>query len=164
MRGGRLRDAARLKVEGRWSTLKIMNEMKRNVRIRLTTVNDGVRTVVEAAGEAYVKGIHTYIRYIESAPDFVGVTTTIKTGPGAVSVLRHGLVRMEQRFVPGKPAVGYYETMQGSFHLETRTERVEVQLENGIGKASWSYRLWVGGGDAGHFQVNLDVQEGKEAI
>jgi uncharacterized beta-barrel protein YwiB (DUF1934 family) len=140
-----------------------MNEKKRNVHICLTTVNDGIRTVVEACGEVYIKGKHTYIRYAETAPDFIGVTTMVKAGDDGVSVLRQGPVRMEQRYIPGKSVAGYYETAQGSFRLETITERVDVRLVNGVGQAAWSYRLLVGGGEAGHFQVNLDVQEAKEA-
>ncbi|MCI3926819.1 DUF1934 domain-containing protein [Paenibacillus sp. TRM 82003] len=136
--------------------------MKRNVRIRLTTVHDGNRTVVEANGESYVKGKHTYIRYIETAPDFEGVVTLVKAGEDGVSVLRQGKVRMEQRYVPGKPAGGYYETPETSFRLETTTERVDVRFENGVGTASWAYTLMVGGGEAGRFQVNLDVREDTE--
>lgn len=141
-----------------------MNAMKRNVRIRLTTVHDGSRTVVEANGESYVKGKHTYIRYTETAPDFEGVVTLVKAGEDGVSVLRQGKVRMEQRYVPGRTAGGYYETAEASFRLETTTERIDVRFENGVGTASWRYRLTLGGGEAGTFQVNLDVQEDTERI
>lgn len=140
-----------------------MNSQKRNVRVRLTTVNDGQQMVVDARGEAYFRSGNTYIRYKETSPDLEGVTTTVKLGPEGITVLRHGTVRAEQRFTVGKPAVGYYQTAQGSFPLETRTERVEVRLQQGVGTAVWAYELWVGGAEAGYFQVNLDVQEAEEA-
>jgi len=158
------RPGARLKVKGRWSTLKTMNEQKRNVRVRLTTVNDGRKSVVRADGEAYLRGGHTYIRYAEPSPELSGVTTTVKLGVDGIAVLRHGAVRAEQRFVVGKPAVGYYETGQGTFRLETLTERMDVRFEGGVGTASWSYRLTVGGAEAGHFQLNLDVREAESSI
>lgn len=139
-----------------------MNATKRNVRIRLTTVHGGNRTVVEASGESYVKGKHTYIRFTETAPDFEGVVTLVKAGEDGVSVLRQGKVRMEQRYIPGKPAGGYYEAAGASFRLETMAERVDVRFANGVGTASWSYTLTVGGEDTGRFQVNLDVREDAE--
>jgi len=140
-----------------------MNEHKRNVRVRLTTVNDGRKTTVDAAGEAYLRGGHTYIRYRETSPDLEGVTTIVKLGAAEIAVIRHGAVRAEQRFVPGAVAVGYYETAQGSFPLETKTARIDVRFEGGVGRAAWSYELRVGGAEAGRFQVNLDVQEAEQS-
>jgi len=140
-----------------------MNEHKRNVRVRLTTVNDGRKTVVDTDGEAYLRGGHTYIRYKETSADLAGVTTTVKLGDGGVAVLRQGAVRAEQRFVPNGFAVGYYETAHGSFPLETKTGRIDVRFESGVGAASWEYELTVGGAEAGKFQVNLDVQEAEQS-
>lgn len=139
-----------------------MNERKRNVRVRLTTENDGQRTVVDANGVAYLRGGHTYIRYEETSADLAGVITTVKLGEGGVAVLRQGAIRAEQRFVPHGFAVGYYETAHGTFPLETTTGAVDVRFENGVGVAAWSYKLSVGGAEAGRFQVNLDVQEAEE--
>ncbi|HZG56887.1 DUF1934 domain-containing protein [Paenibacillus sp.] len=138
-----------------------MNEHKRNVRVRLTTVNDGQQTVVDTDGEAYLRGGHTYIRYREPSADLAGVTTTVKLGAGGIAVLRQGAVRAEQRFVPGGVAVGYYETAQGAFPLETRTGAVDVRFEGFVGRAAWDYELWVGGAEAGRFEANLDVQEAE---
>ncbi|WP_309122439.1 DUF1934 domain-containing protein [Paenibacillus sp.] len=140
-----------------------MNEHKRNVRVRLTTVNDGRKSIVDTDGAAYLRGGHTYIRYQETSADLAGVTTTVKLEEGGVSVIRQGAVRAEQRFVPNGIAVGYYETAHGSFPLETKTGAISVRFEGGVGVASWSYELWVGGAEAGRFQVNLDVQEAEEA-
>jgi uncharacterized beta-barrel protein YwiB (DUF1934 family) len=140
-----------------------MNEHKRNVRVRLTTVNDGQEHVVDTDGEAYMRGGHTYIRYKETSPDLAGVTTIVKLSVGGIAVLRQGAVRAEQRFAPNGLAVGYYETAQGSFPLETRTGRLEVRFADGVGTAAWEYELWVGGTEAGRFQANLDVQEAEEA-
>lgn len=139
-----------------------MNTLKRNVRIRLTTKNDGRRTAEELAGQAYVKGGHTYIRYQETAPELEGVTTIVKIGAKEITLLRQGNVRMQQRFSAGPPASGYYETAYGMFRLETETKQIHIQMLDGLGTAEWSYRLAIGGADAGHFEVRLEVQEAME--
>lgn len=136
-----------------------MKNFKRNVRIRLTTVSDGRSSVVEERGEAYVKGSHTYIRYIDTSLGLEGVSTVVKLAPEGVTVLRQGNVRMEQRFVEGKRAAGYYEMQAGSFRLETDTKRVEVRMQDGVGQAVWSYELWISDAEAGTFEVTIDVQE-----
>jgi uncharacterized beta-barrel protein YwiB (DUF1934 family) len=136
-----------------------MNETKRRVQIRLHTVNDGERRTVRAKGHVYVKGRHTYVRYEEPGTEGSGVTTTIKIADGTLTVLRHGAVRSEQRFVPGAVTTGYYETVQVSFRLETATKTLEIGLVEGIGYVEWSYTLLVGGVKAGHFRLRLVVQE-----
>src|SRR5690606_30955399 len=108
-----------------------------------------------------LRGGHTYIRYKETSADLAGVTTTVKLGTDGISVLRHGAVRAEQRFVPGGVAVGYYETAQGSFPLETRTARLDVRFDGASGVAEWEYELSVGGAAAGSFRAALDVQESE---
>jgi len=125
----------------------------------LITVSDGGRSVVEERGEAYVKGSHTYIRYVETSSGLEGVSTVVKLAPEGVTVLRQGNVRMEQRFVAGKRATGYYEMREGSFRLETDTKRVDIRMQDGIGQAVWSYELWISDSEAGNFEVTIDVQE-----
>jgi uncharacterized beta-barrel protein YwiB (DUF1934 family) len=145
----------------RYSTLKTMNEQKRNVRIRIATAVDGSKHEYEAEGIVYVKGDNIYIRYEETSPDVADVMTTVKVGASEITLLRRGPVRSDMRFLPGKPAGGMYETGQIAFRLETVTEWLEAKFDgNGIGSAEWVYRLWVDDAEAGHHHVKMDVQEG----
>lgn len=145
------------------STLDFMNEMKRQVQIRLHTAHDGERQTLKAKGHVYLKGQHTYIRYEEPATEQHGaVTTTIKIADREVTVIRHGAVKSEQRFAPGMSTRGFYETPQATFPLETRTKTLDISLTGGIGYAEWSYTLLVGGAEAGRFRLRLVVQEDEE--
>ncbi|WP_274363955.1 DUF1934 domain-containing protein [Paenibacillus thermotolerans] len=145
------------------STLDFMNEMKRQVQIRLHTAHDGERQTVRAKGHVYLKGQHTYIRYEEPATEQHGaVTTTIKIADRSVTVIRRGAVTSEQRFVPGIATRGFYETPQASFPLETSTKTLDISLADGIGYVEWTYTLLIGGAQAGRFRLRLVVQEDEE--
>jgi uncharacterized beta-barrel protein YwiB (DUF1934 family) len=78
-----------------------------------------------------------------------------------ISLIRQGKIRMNQRFVLGQRTSGTYEIAQGQLSMVTVTEQLDTLFNpQGLGRAVWAYRLWLGGSEVGYFRITLDVQEG----
>jgi uncharacterized beta-barrel protein YwiB (DUF1934 family) len=136
-----------------------MNETKRRVSIRLHTLHDGERMTVKANGHIYMKGRTTYIRFEEAGQEGGTVTTTVKVADKELTVIRNGAIRSEQRFAVGTVTSGYYGSAHGLLPLETETVSLGVDLYEGTGCVEWSYSLRIGGAEAGHFDLRLEVRE-----
>jgi uncharacterized beta-barrel protein YwiB (DUF1934 family) len=138
-----------------------MNELKRNVYIRMKTEQDDQTFDTEAAGVVWLKGRQIIIRYEETNPDLHGVTTMVRCSGEEISLIRQGKIRMNQRFVLGQRTSGTYEIAQGQLSMVTVTEQLDTLFNpQGLGRAVWAYRLWLGGSEVGYFRITLDVQEG----
>lgn len=133
-------------------------EGKRSVR--LTVVNDTGEERIEMGYDAdlYRKGANTYYRYREQ--EEMGDTfTLLKIGPEEIRIVRQGEMESEQAFAVGEARTGYYRTAQGLLSLATRTSRISVQLEEGIGTVEWEYDLELAGDAAGTYRLFVHITE-----
>lgn len=137
-----------------------MNELKRNVYIRMKTVHDHQSLDIEAAGVVWLKGGQIIIRYEETSADLAGVTTMVKCSEKEITLIRHGSIRSHQRFILGQRTTGTYDIAQGQLSIVTVTEQLDILFNpQGLGQAVWAYRLLLGGTEVGYFRITLDVQE-----
>ncbi|NHN31980.1 DUF1934 domain-containing protein [Paenibacillus agricola] len=128
------------------------------VKIQIESYIDedpGIKQDME--GDLYLKGNHYYLRYKEADPEMAGTTTLIKLEDGLVRIIRQGSVRSEQTFKAGQRLKGYYDAPQGKLELETDTEQLTLELEQGLGTVEWSYSLFVMGEKAGDYRLRLTV-------
>lgn len=136
-----------------------------NRKVLVTIESDGDNGYVkqQAEGEMFPKGRQYYLRYAEPEDAKMGRTiTTIRVEPGQLRVVRHGDVKTEQTFDPGRKHIGYLNVPQGRLELETQTESVEVSGDWTAEKVAltvrWNYRLTVGGQPAGRFRNILKAE------
>lgn len=141
---------------------------KHRVGITLESVAAGEKVVRQMEGDLFLKGRQLYVRYDEPPEAEMGRTmTTIRAERGELRIVRHGDIRFEQHFIPGKRHVGYLQTPQGRMELETETVSLEVRFDDGEnplygfnGPAGpltivWSYKLTVMGEEAGEYRLVL---------
>lgn len=141
---------------------------RRRVDITLESFAAGERIVRRMEGDLFLKGEQVYVRYDEPPEAEMGRTiTTVKAERGELRIVRHGDVRFEQTFIPGKRHIGYLQTPQGRMELETETLSLDVQQDDspnsldGINAPAgpltigWSYKLSVMGEEAGEYRLLL---------
>ncbi|MEO3946099.1 DUF1934 domain-containing protein [Gorillibacterium sp. CAU 1737] len=133
-------------------------EGKRSVR--LTVVNDTgeERMVMSYDADLYRKGANTYYRYREQE-EMGDTVTLLKIGPEEIRIVRQGEMESEQAFAVGEARTGYYRTAQGLLSLATRTSRIAVQLEEGIGTVEWEYSLELAGDAAGTYRISIHMAD-----
>jgi uncharacterized beta-barrel protein YwiB (DUF1934 family) len=128
------------------------------VNIQIDSYIDGDPPIRQSAeGELYPKGDHYYLRYKESDPEMEGTTTLIKLESELVRIIRQGSVRSEQTFKVGQRLKGYYDAPHGKLELETDTEQLTMNLEQGLGTVDWTYQLFVMEERAGAYRLRLTV-------
>jgi uncharacterized beta-barrel protein YwiB (DUF1934 family) len=135
---------------------------KQPVHIQIESKFEKHSLVQSVEGELIVKGSAAYVRYAEPDPSMGKTNTTVKFNPGEIKVIRHGDVESEQLFsLEGKNA-GFYKTAQGAMNLAVDTRSISVDLDNGLGEASWSYDLYISGEFTGRYELKLTIQEGQK--
>jgi uncharacterized beta-barrel protein YwiB (DUF1934 family) len=123
--------------------------------IRITSRQQDQTVSQQVVADRYVKGTAEYYRYREPGPDMGHTMTTLRLTPDEIRIVRHGDVESEQSFIPGVQKAFGYRTAQLALELMVVTKHVSVQLENGIGRASWSYDLLMSGDFAGFYELEL---------
>lgn len=135
--------------------------VKKKVKIQVKSFCDGETIVQNVHGELYPKETSIYVRYPEPPSSSMGRTmTTVKLADSEIKVIRHGDVDSEQVFALNKQIKGSYQTPQGHMELLTMTHSMDIQLEGGMGKVSWSYDLIVANAFAGKYHITLHIQDG----
>lgn len=150
---------------------------RRRIDIILESIAAGERVVRRMEGDLFLKREQVYVRYDEPPEAEMGRTvTTLKAEQGELRIVRHGDVRFEQTFIPGKRHIGYLQTPQGRMELETETFSLDVRkdyLLNGLNGISalaapliivWSYKLSVMGEDAGEYRLLLRAALQKDQL
>ncbi|WP_040950573.1 DUF1934 domain-containing protein [Gorillibacterium massiliense] len=128
------------------------------VKLRIVS-NNGDETIRQTvAGVRYVRGASQYFRYEEDEPGIGRTITLLKISPEEIRILRQGNVESEQTFAVGETRPGYYRTPQGNLQLTTRTEDVQVELDEGVGRIRWSYEMHLAGERAGFFLLDIQIQ------
>ncbi|WP_248929139.1 DUF1934 domain-containing protein [Paenibacillus hamazuiensis] len=131
---------------------------KQAVSIRVSSASEGQRIDQRYNGDLYLKGDYAYLRYAESETELGKTTTVIKIGREEIRILRQGDVVSEQSFAKGKRLAGYYETPRGRLTLETETDSMSIEIEEGIGVIRWSYLLLAGNDQVGRYSLQLDIR------
>ncbi|MGF9714490.1 DUF1934 domain-containing protein [Paenibacillus sp. JMULE4] len=149
---------------------------RRRVDIILESFAAGERIVRRMDGDLFLKGEQVYVRYDEPHEAEMGRTVTmVKAGQGELRIVRHGDIRLEQTFIPGKRHTGYLQTPQGRIELETETLSLDVRQEGppdslddisapgGPLTIAWSYKLSVMGEDGGEYRLLLRAVPQKDS-
>lgn len=120
--------------------------MENNALISIKTFQemDGEQDVIEleTAGKYAQRGGKYYIIYEESElTGFDGTTTTIKVGPGAVTVTRKGKYNMKMDYKQGEKNLCLYQTPYGSIAAAINTEAIAYDLSADGGDLKIDYIL-----------------------
>lgn len=131
------------------------------VKIVVTSRQDGEETVQEVTGEAFVRGDTAYIKYEEPDPGPTGgvTRTLVKISGGELKIMRHGEVEAEQTFQVGRRLPGFYRSPFTKFNLSTHTRSLETRLVGPYGHIAWEYDLYVYEELSGNFAISLHIQE-----
>ena len=131
---------------------------KMPVKLRIVSDSGGETIRQTVAGFRYVRGVNQIFRYEEEEPGMGRTITLLKVSPDEIRIVRQGDVESEQTFAVGETRPGYYRTPQGTLHLTTRTEGVQVELDEGLGRICWTYEMQVSGESAGIYQLDIHIQ------
>lgn len=129
------------------------------VELNIRSRSDSGTVVQKAQGVRYERGGKLYYHYKEPESEMGHITAILRVEPGMIRLLRQGDVRSEQQFRVGKRMPGFYDTAMGRLELDTETRDLRNQLDNGIGRLSWSYDLYVSGEHAGRYELEMEIKE-----
>ena len=107
----------------------------------------GESNVIEttAKGRHCIKNGKHYILYEDHLGTNAVVSNVLKFNETSVTLLRHGGVEMEQRFIPGKAERSTYQTPEGGIELEIKTDELNVDCSGIPGEIYLKYHVRAGG-------------------
>ncbi|WP_322908141.1 DUF1934 domain-containing protein [Paenibacillus campi] len=140
-----------------------MTEAKQ-VRLTLSSEQDGEVGTTEMIGHVFIKGNSLYVRYVEPPqPPQPEIRTTVKISSDEIKIMRHGGVESEQTFRPGEHLSGFYRSPFTRFEMETHTRSLHHGLKGITGYIAWEYDLYVHEQLGGRFKVSLHIQASDES-
>ncbi len=108
-------------------------------------------------GIVYKKHSGWYLRYEES-DDNGGMTRSIvKLTVTEWSVKRSGSIQSEMYFESGIRRNGFYRTSGIELHIVTIMGQSLVDIQDGLGQASWDYQLHFGSGEAQRHRITYYI-------
>lgn len=131
---------------------------KKEVKLTLISRSEGDLVRQNMKGTAYLMGDQTVYKYEESNPELGRTSVTVKVEEGSLRIVRHGEVRMEQTFRPGLRTPGTYDSVHGRMELDVETSKLQVQLNEGLGRVEWAYEMYVSGELSGYFELSLEAE------
>ncbi len=118
--------------------------------------------VVESIGEHYRRNGKDYFKYDETeASGMAGTRTTIKVdeAENTVTLIRKGTVEMRLFYQEGEEIPISIDMPEGVIDIIIKTDRVNIDLENGIGNIMFSYDTSLFGQWELYNEVRIEIQE-----
>lgn len=132
------------------------------VKIRVESLQDGVRMSETYNGEMYNWGSAVYYRYEETDESMGKTMTTVKVGHDHIKLMRRGNLNQDQRFTLNQREPGIYEIPQGRMEVASFTKTIHTNLQDGLGEVEWEYELYWAGEYAGMMKLMLSIEKGEK--
>ena len=111
-------------------------------------------------GQYAFKGGRHYLRYLDShLAAGHEVPTTIKASADELLIMRRGLFRSDQRFVPGGETRADYHTPYGTIELVMHTSSLQVDFGEGAGSVRLRYSLQANGAHVGEYDLEIKAEQ-----
>lgn len=132
------------------------------VRIKLTAKHlvDGneEETIHDYTGRYVEKENAWYLTYREQMEGIGEVGTTLRLGEKSVTLVRQGQVSSRQQFEKGKSTHSVYRSPYGPFDMETHTNKLRIQVQDGMPRnVEIAYQLWMSGQYAGEHRLQIQI-------
>jgi uncharacterized beta-barrel protein YwiB (DUF1934 family) len=118
-------------------------EDKWQVQVRILSQTDTEKSDQSMVGMLYRKPNGWYLRYEEHDALLGDTSTTVKIMSDEIKIIRHGAVDSEMTFAYQQNREGRYQTMNLSMRLETVCRTMDIDVQEGKGRLSWSYDLYL---------------------
>ena len=117
-----------------------------------------------AVGRHYKKNDIDYIRYEESAVSGLeGTKTTLKISDKRLLLLRSGKVQQRMVFQQDAVSDSLYRTPLGNFNLSVKTNKLTVELSEGLGQIQVAYELLLDGQWQSANQLVIEIREERKS-
>lgn len=132
------------------------------VRIKLTAKHlvDGneEETIHDYTGRYVKKESAWYLTYREEMEGIGEVGTTLRLEEKSVTLVRQGQVSSRQQFEKGKSTHSVYRSPYGPFDMETHTNKLRIQVQDGMPRnVEIAYQLWMSGQYAGEHRLQIQI-------
>lgn len=132
-----------------------------------TTIRNGqeienIEQNVEAT--LYDKGHFFYVQYEDKLSEHLApVKTTLKIAANEMKIIRHGLVKMNQRFIENETTTGSYLSPYGNFQMMTDTTHYKREWikQKVTGQIQLTYSLQLNGNDVGVYTLEIEIGRNK---
>lgn len=132
-----------------------------DVELTITSSSDSGTVVQKARGRRYARDGKLFYQYEEPESEMGSITALLRIDPagaGGIRLLRQGGIRSEQQFRPGERLPGYYDTPHGRMELDTFTQELSVEQEDGLERLAWTYDLYVSGESVGSYSLRIGIR------
>lgn len=128
-----------------------------NVRMIIKSTSESGQVTQKVEAKLYQRDGRIFYHYEEPQSEMGRVVSILRVEPELIRLLRQGDIQSEQQFQTGKRLPGYYSTPHGRMELDAHTNRMDIQLTEGLGSVSWSYDLYVAGERTGTHLLEVRV-------
>ncbi|MGE7273679.1 DUF1934 domain-containing protein [Brevibacillus panacihumi] len=132
------------------------------VRIKLTAKHlvegNEEETIHDYTGRCVKKENAWYLTYREQMEGIGEVGTTLRLEEKSVTLVRQGQVSSRQQFEKGKSTHSVYRSPYGPFDMETHTNKLRIQVQDGMPRnVEIAYQLWMSGQYAGEHRLQIQI-------
>ncbi|HZG82093.1 MAG TPA: DUF1934 domain-containing protein [Brevibacillus sp.] len=132
------------------------------VRIKLTAKHlvegNEEETTHDYTGRYVKKESAWYLTYREQMEGIGEVGTTLRLEEKSVTLVRQGQVSSRQQFEKGKSTHSVYRSPYGPFDMETHTNKLRIQVQDGMPRnVEIAYQLWMSGQYAGEHRLQIQI-------